>query len=152
MPKLNVTQASITSLFIYLIGQLVAFIPALSPEKQSLISTGSLVIAGVFALVHGVESAVSLVREYLASKNKVTLADLESGIRSFAQDEISKVNLTGDVEKLLDDRHLPTLADLTTAVQTEIRKLLGSGETPPPPVTAAPPVVVEPIPPVAPQV
>lgn len=52
MPKLNITQASITSIIVFILGQVVAFVPSLSTDKQVLISAGTAVVAAVFAIVH----------------------------------------------------------------------------------------------------
>lgn len=115
MPKnLTATQASLTALFIYIVGQAVAFVPSLSSSQQNLISAGSLVIAAVFALIH-------LVEHFAAAGSGVTLTDLESGIRSLAKDEIAKVPFTQIAESALDGKGL---SDPKALVQSELNKIL----------------------------
>lgn len=135
MSRLNPTQASVTAAVIYVIGQAVAFVPSLSGEQQNLISIGSLIVAIVFAAIHLAHLVVDVVRDFAAGKVKLSLSDVESGVRSLVQDELSKTDLTGDVEKVLSGR-IPTESDLRAAAQAELRKLLG--EAPLPPAVAAP--------------
>lgn len=115
MPKhLTVTQASLTSLFVYLVGQAVAFVPAISSQQQQLISVGSLVIAAVFALAH-------LVQDFAANKAKITLSDLEGGIRSLAKEEVGKVPFTQIAEDVVSGHGL---SDVEGLVKSELNKIL----------------------------
>lgn len=124
IPKLNVTQASVTSLFIYIVGQAVTFVPGLSPEKTQLISVGTLVIASVFGLIHVIHAVVDLVAQYIAGNQKVTLSDLEGGVRNLAKDEIGKINITSEVENLLAGKKLPSLTDIEQAIDKKISDAL----------------------------
>jgi hypothetical protein len=135
MSRLNPTQASVTAALIYVVGQVVAFVPSLSAEQQNLISIGTLVIAIVFAAIHLMHVIIEVVRDFAAGKAKVTLSDLEGGIRSFVRDEISKTDLTAGVEQVVAGK-VPTVADLRGLMQSELRALLGAG-TPPAPAPAA---------------
>lgn len=131
MSRLNPTQASITAAVIYLIGQVVAFVPSLSSEQQELVSIGSLVVAIVFAAIHLVHALIGLVRDFMAGRVKLTLSDVEDGVRSLVRDEIGKTDLTADVEKAVAGK-VPTVTDLRGLVQSELRDLLGSGSPPSP--------------------
>lgn len=126
IPNLSVTQASATSLLIFIVGKVVAYVPSLAPEKAAAISTGTLVIAVAFAAVHAVHSVVDLVAQYVASNQKVTLADLEQGIRSLAKDEIGKLNLTSDVEAVLSTKSFPSIADAEGAAEAKVKELLAN--------------------------
>lgn len=124
MSRLNPTQASVTAAVIYVIGQLVAFVPSLSAEQQNLISIGSLIVAVVFAVIHLAHAVIDVVRDFAAGKVKLNLSDVEDGVRSLVQDELGKTDLTADVQKVLAGR-IPTESDLRAAAQVELRKLLG---------------------------
>lgn len=131
MSRLNATQASITAAFIFIVGQIVALVPSLGAEKTQLLSIGTTVITVVFLLVHLGHAAIGVIRDFTSGKVKVTLGEMEGGIRSLAQDEIGKVNLSQKILELLSGR-LPTTSDITGIVQAELRKLLGQGQSPAP--------------------
>lgn len=115
MPKhLTVTQATLTAAFIWIVGQAVAFVPSISNEQQVLVSAGSLVIAAVFAVVH-------LVRDFTISKTKITLADLEDGIRTLAKDEASKIPVAQIANDVLSAHGLSNVEQL---VKSELNKIL----------------------------
>jgi hypothetical protein len=116
MPKhLTVTQASVTALLVWGVGQAVAFVPSVSNSQQILISTGSLVIAAVFAALHLVGAAV------VASKQKATLGELEGGVRTLAKDEIGKINLTKVAEGVISAHGLNNVEQV---VRDELNKIL----------------------------
>src|SRR5438270_5561150 len=106
MKRLNVTQAGLTSLVIAVIGQVVAVVPALSPEKEGLISTASLVIAAVFALAH-------IAQQLIDGKHAVSLKELEGGIRQVAQgaayDAIQQVDLNATAKAAVDGQDIAGL-------------------------------------------
>lgn len=146
IPKLNVTQAGVTSLFIALIGQIVAFLPSLSSEQTALVSGGSFVIAAVFAGIHAFSDFGEVVSDARTGKVKVTLTELEDGIRTFADDEISKVKQINpaDIEKIFNellDGKLPDVKSIEQSVENKIKEILSGGLS-----LNVPPVVPVPVP------
>lgn len=115
MPKhLSVTQASVTSLFTAAVGVVVSVVTPLSGEKQAIVAAGGVVIAAVFAVIH-------LVEAIHASKVKITLADLESGIREVAQEEVAKVPVQRVAEDVI---RAHGLSDIGSLVKAELDRIL----------------------------
>lgn len=114
MPKLNVTQASVTALFVWIVGQVVALVPNLGNEQQVLVSAGSTVIAAVFAIVH-------LVQDYATQKKHITLAELEDGVRNLVQNEVGKVNFAQIAEGVIAGHGL---GNISAVVRSELDKIL----------------------------
>jgi hypothetical protein len=112
--KLTVTQASVTALFVSAVGVVCSVVTPLSGEKSAILAAGSLVIAAVFAVVH-------LIEAIHASKVKVTLTDLEDGVRALAKDEIGKVNLSAVAEDVVSAHGL---SDISGLVKQELNKIL----------------------------
>lgn len=131
MRHLTVTQASVTSLFTAVVGVVLSVVTPLAPEKQAIVAAGGIVIAAVFAVAH-------LVAAIHAGKVKVTLSDLESGIRALAQDEVGKVNFSAVAEAVLNAHGL---SDVGGVVRGELNKILVSNGLESAKAEAAVPVV-----------
>lgn len=56
MKHFSITQASAISAFTFVVGQLVAFVPSMGPDKQNLISAGSALIAAVFLIANAIHA------------------------------------------------------------------------------------------------
>ena len=52
MPKLNITQASVVSLFTTVVGFVVAYVPSFTHSESTIIAIGTVVIASIFSIVH----------------------------------------------------------------------------------------------------
>jgi hypothetical protein len=108
---LPITQASLVSALTFIVGQLVAFVPAFGPDKQLLISAGSSVIAAVFLVANAIH--------HLAASN-VSAKDVEQGAINAARSELSKVNF----DQLIQDAVSGKLPDVPALVHDEVGKLL----------------------------
>lgn len=142
MTKLSPTQAGVTSLFVYIVGQAVAFVPSLSNDQQQLISIGTLVIAAVFMLVHAAHAAIGLVQQFIDGRQKVTLAELEDGVRRITQDELGKVDLASLATSAMAGQ-LPTLVEqevsrLRGELENELAGRVVAALKPPAPIAAVP--------------
>ena len=108
---LKITQASIVSAFTFIVGQLVAFLPNLGPDKQNLISAGTAAIAAVFLIANAIHK--------LADSN-VSAIDVEKRAVAAAEAELQKVNF----DQLVKDAVAGKLPDVPALVHTEVGQLL----------------------------
>jgi hypothetical protein len=53
---LPISQAALVAALTFIVGQLVAFVPSLGPDKQNLISAGSTLIAVVFMIANAIHA------------------------------------------------------------------------------------------------
>lgn len=114
---LKVTQAMLVSAFTFVVGQVVAFVPALGPDKQNLISAGSAVISAIFLLANSVH--------HLADSN-VSAKDVETGAINAARQEVGKINLNQLVADAVSAQSVPDLeAKVEAAASNAVRNLLG---------------------------
>jgi hypothetical protein len=111
LSHLSIKQSGLTSLFVMIVGQLVAFVPAFGPDKQALIAAGTTVIAAVFLIANAIHAVVA---------SKVTAGDLEGGVQTLVKSELDKVDFNALVKDGLSGQNLSAL------VQGELSKILSA--------------------------
>lgn len=130
MSHLKITQASLVSALTFIVGQLVAFVPAFGPDKQNLISAGSAVIAAVFLVANAIHK--------LADSN-VSASDVKAGAIEAAKAELAKVDVNALVKDAVEAKSLPDLeARVSSEVQRIMSGLLTQAATP-----ASPPSIIQ---------
>lgn len=149
--SLSTLQASITSVFIFIVGQVVAYVPSFGTEQAHAISIGTTVIAAIFALVHAGLEIAGVAGDAKAGKVKLSFEDIKDDAKALIEDEISKIKTINpaDVEKIaqnLFEGKIPSLKQIEDTVENKLKQLLSGGVS----LNVAPPVV--PVEPVAPPV
>lgn len=152
MPKsLSTLQASITSVFIFIVGQVVAYVPSFGTEQAHAISIGTTVIAAIFALVHAGLEIAGVAGDAKAGKVKLSFEDIKDDAKALIEDEISKIKTINpaDVEKIaqnLFEGKIPSLKQIEDTVENKLKQLLSGGvslNVALPVAPVAPPVPVE---------
>ena len=110
--SLTVTQASVTALFVTIVGQVIADVPAWAAYKSQVISGGSIVIAAVFV----VANAVHHLAESRAPARQEILRDAHAVIR----DEVGNINFDVLVRDAVNARGLP---DLEQKIRAEVQRV-----------------------------
>jgi hypothetical protein len=133
---LSITKASLTSALTFVVGQLVAFVPAFGPDKQALISAGTAVIAAVFLIANAIHK--------LADSN-VDPKQIEAHAVEVAKTELAKVDLNSLAASAVNGN----LPDVPALVKSEVGKLLSEMFNQPvlattPEAVAAPPAPIYP--------
>lgn len=125
MSHLSITKASLTSALTFIVGQLVAFVPAFGPDKQALLSAGSAVIAAVFLVANAIHKLAD---------SHVDPKQVEDRAVEVAKAELGKIDLNSLAASAVNGN----LPDVPQLVRTEIGKVLSEmfGQ---PVVTAAAP-------------
>lgn len=130
MTHFKITQASLISLFTTVVGFLVAFVPNFASDQQVLIAAGTSTLSAAFLIANAVHAFIA---------SKVSVSDLEKGIRDLAKDEIGKVNLNGLVQDALKGVNLDSL--VRDELSTVLSRAAGTVTTAAPlaggPVTAS---------------
>jgi hypothetical protein len=108
---LSITKASVTSAFTFVVGQVVAFVPAFGPDKQALISAGTSLIAAVFLIANSIHKLAD---------SKVSIKDVENHAIEVAKAELGKVNL----DSLAANAVNGNLPDVPSLVRREIATVL----------------------------
>ena len=89
MKNLSLNQASVVSVFTWLVGLLITLVPAWSPEHQAVIAGGTAVIAAVFMLAHGIHNAVKLIHDLL-TLHTPSADEVEKQVQKLVEDELRK--------------------------------------------------------------
>jgi hypothetical protein len=112
---LKITQAGLVALLVTIIGQLVAFVPALAPDKQILISAASTAVAAAFLIANAIHALIA---------TKVSSKDLETDLHTFVSTEVGKLDVNAIVDDAvtakLDAKNIPSI------VHAEFLKLLSN--------------------------
>jgi hypothetical protein len=128
----SITQASVTSAFAFIVGQVIAFVPSFAQDQQVLISAGTAVISAVFLVANSIHK--------LADSNVNTQAVVEQAgdhAVAVAKAEVAKVDLNGLAQSAMSGN----LPDVKSLVRTEMATVLSEmfKVTPPvPPAQVAP--------------
>lgn len=113
---IKISQAGLISAVTFIIGQIVAFVPAFGPDKQALISAGTAVISAVFLVANAIHA--------LASSN-VSARDVEHAAinagRGAVQDALTHVDLNSLAQQAVNAQSLP---DLEALAKKEVQRAL----------------------------
>lgn len=129
VPHFKIAQSGLIAILTSFIGQLVAFVPAFAPDKQILISAGSVAIGAAFMIANAVHAVIG---------SKIDVAELEQGVRGFVHDELGKVDFNAVVRQVTNAKDLPGIEKLVSdEIGQQLSKLATvlagpSGPTPAP--------------------
>ena len=105
----KITQASLITALTFIVGQIVAFVPAFGPDKQILISAGTALISATFLIANAIHAVVA---------TKVSAKDLEGDVVSMAKTEVGKLNVNALVHDAISGQNIEQL------VKNELNKVL----------------------------
>lgn len=126
----SITRATLIAAFTTVVGQLIAFLPSLGPDKQNLISAGSIVISAAFVLGNAIHALAS---------SKLAPKDIEGAVGGMVRDELSKVDFNALAHDAISANGISGLEGLVSGqVQAELRRLLGQQATAPVPAVGGP--------------
>lgn len=111
MQHLKISQAGLVSAFVFVVGQLVAYIPNLAQYQSILIAAGTAVIAGVFLVANAIHALAA---------SKISIADLEGGVEALVKGEVSKVDFNSIVHGALAGQNIGQL------VQQEVARMFAA--------------------------